>query len=1186
MRLKLTNSGSTEIGNSPRNRSLSLCVLAALLLILLPGASHAQVVIDFEGPVEGEYEPWPAGYGYAEGEFLMEGHFWISNIMGSQCMAFYESYHEVQRLWAGNIESGPSGVPLWMISIRMGCEGGWEPWLVTFHGWSTDGYSVYQTFEVAPGYGLNKYTFSSDFESVEYVEWSNPTDPYGMGFSPLFFFDDIMVEGSGLGIHGLTWYHAMGTPGDCGELGGGLCNGQVMNLDDGEVSWYLTAYECPPDPVVPNPGCVFDYLFFSGDCSKDARDVLLWWEPDMGSNPPVLMSPRKMVFLDSTPFETVTLNDLLGQSFGVMDPEMDPEDTAILRTDRDEYYKIGNVSKWGDEILFDYELLPMPQIIVDSDNPTIDGNSGVFRGVSFTASVNDGIAEFTFNGDLVIDPLQVVLGTGSNAVRLAALNDVTIGEHVVFRFSANGGTGGPGGGSGGYGGGGSALGAGGVGGAGGEGGDGGCIGLCEPLNILPDRGGDGEPCRLEIWIQNNGCRDQNSGTCGSAPTSGGTNGETGESGLRSSGGAGGLRGAIAEPTNADTCSYNGGKGGTEGYPILGPWDGGNGQWYVEEFPWGKGADGLDGLAGMGGKNVYSGTELSGGGGGGGGGGGSGGWGGSGGGGGGGGGGGFAASKLSTVFWIQGGKGGKGGDGGSGGYGGTGAPGRRGGGGGGALEIAAQGHLQVLGDLVLSADGADVATTPIAGWSGQEGYFGYVGEDGEPHTDTCPDVGFNICGAQDGADGGAGGKGAPGGNGGAGVAGGGGAGGTVKMLGSVVDATDASVRAHGGCGAHDGDIGRFVFCANTAASAHGSVVGRIEYYSGSRGPNPFFSDDTPTPYIPGIPGGAELYGLLGGLTAESPDFEQIVLNAPPDAVGALYRMDTGPTGYTYDFTGFDLVLLINLLDVPATSPVLGLGPGYNYIHNLLIGGCANTPPFGAGPQPLSQMGPYEVYATLIPEGTELINASLGTAAVYHAHPQNDGEAVYLLEGQVATLISTFESSWIEDHVEITWLLSSTEEEFSFEISRRDADLGTFERIVNAEVTSSEDGYAFCDRTTEYGKTYTYRVDVLEADETVASFETDVTTPELRFALYQNHPNPFNPTTRISFDLDTGGHVLLVIYDITGARVRTLVDRGMRPGRYAEEWNGRNASGSSVASGVYFYRLIAGKWMQTKKMVLLR
>jgi hypothetical protein len=88
------------------------------------------------------------------------------------------------------------------------------------------------------------------------------------------------------------------------------------------------------------------------------------------------------------------------------------------------------------------------------------------------------------------------------------------------------------------------------------------------------------------------------------------------------------------------------------------------------------------------------------------------------------------------------------------------------------------------------------------------------------------------------------------------------------------------------------------------------------------------------------------------------------------------------------------------------------------------------------------------------------------------------------------------------------------------------------------------------------------------------------------LMQNYTNPFNPSTTIPFVIDMEGHVSLVICDISGARIRTLVNREIPPGFYIEEWNGRNANGNSVASGVYFYRLAAGNRTLTKKMLLLK
>jgi flagellar hook assembly protein FlgD len=90
------------------------------------------------------------------------------------------------------------------------------------------------------------------------------------------------------------------------------------------------------------------------------------------------------------------------------------------------------------------------------------------------------------------------------------------------------------------------------------------------------------------------------------------------------------------------------------------------------------------------------------------------------------------------------------------------------------------------------------------------------------------------------------------------------------------------------------------------------------------------------------------------------------------------------------------------------------------------------------------------------------------------------------------------------------------------------------------------------------------------------------------LSQNYPNPFNPTTRIEYYVPEGGvrRVVLAIYDVTGARVRTLVDAVVPGGKYSAAWNGRNDQGQVVGSGVYFYRLVQKDFTQTRKMLLLK
>jgi len=93
-------------------------------------------------------------------------------------------------------------------------------------------------------------------------------------------------------------------------------------------------------------------------------------------------------------------------------------------------------------------------------------------------------------------------------------------------------------------------------------------------------------------------------------------------------------------------------------------------------------------------------------------------------------------------------------------------------------------------------------------------------------------------------------------------------------------------------------------------------------------------------------------------------------------------------------------------------------------------------------------------------------------------------------------------------------------------------------------------------------------------------------DVRFALFQNRPNPFNPSTMIRFGIPGKTRVQLRVYDCTGRRVRTLVDGPKEPGWHEVIWNGRNDAGLQVASGVYFCRLEAGGSRALRKLVVLK
>lgn len=86
---------------------------------------------------------------------------------------------------------------------------------------------------------------------------------------------------------------------------------------------------------------------------------------------------------------------------------------------------------------------------------------------------------------------------------------------------------------------------------------------------------------------------------------------------------------------------------------------------------------------------------------------------------------------------------------------------------------------------------------------------------------------------------------------------------------------------------------------------------------------------------------------------------------------------------------------------------------------------------------------------------------------------------------------------------------------------------------------------------------------------------------KFSLSQNYPNPFNPSTKIKFNLPESGSTKIVIYDALGKEVATLVDQHMKAGVYETDWNA-----FSYPSGVYFYKLVAGNYSETKKMILTK
>jgi hypothetical protein len=130
------------------------------------------------------------------------------------------------------------------------------------------------------------------------------------------------------------------------------------------------------------------------------------------------------------------------------------------------------------------------------------------------------------------------------------------------------------------------------------------------------------------------------------------------------------------------------------------------------------------------------------------------------------------------------------------------------------------------------------------------------------------------------------------------------------------------------------------------------------------------------------------------------------------------------------------------------------------------------------------------------------------------------------------------------------------------------------------------FRYLDESAVPGREYTYAIGVRDQDGEFFSRPVTVSAKMLDVKVAQNAPNPFNPVTSIAFTLPATEVVSLVIYDARGKLVKTLLSEVRSHGTHSVEWNGVDNHGNAVSSGVYFYRLTAGKFTQSKKMVLLK
>jgi len=110
--------------------------------------------------------------------------------------------------------------------------------------------------------------------------------------------------------------------------------------------------------------------------------------------------------------------------------------------------------------------------------------------------------------------------------------------------------------------------------------------------------------------------------------------------------------------------------------------------------------------------------------------------------------------------------------------------------------------------------------------------------------------------------------------------------------------------------------------------------------------------------------------------------------------------------------------------------------------------------------------------------------------------------------------------------------------------------------------------------------TFGASIYRVDETITSVANETLLPA-NFVLNQNYPNPFNPTTTISFSLPSKSFAKLKVFDVLGREVAALLSEELAAGTYSKQWDA-----SGLPSGVYFYRIQAGSFIETRKLILLK
>jgi M6 family metalloprotease-like protein len=321
------------------------------------------------------------------------------------------------------------------------------------------------------------------------------------------------------------------------------------------------------------------------------------------------------------------------------------------------------------------------------------------------------------------------------------------------------------------------------------------------------------------------------------------------------------------------------------------------------------------------------------------------------------------------------------------------------------------------------------------------------------------------------------------------------------------------------------------------------------------------------------------------TARSTHISVTAIGAPSENMSATLRAgDPAPTAATATPNDIDNDQVAVVVDIAGTG--IRHDATFKFVKSI---GALTTNSLVRDSEDIVATSLEWIDPTLLRGTVNVYSKTSGTWDLVVTNP--DGQSVTVPDAVtinliVATQLVSAEIDVVDDGVRLRYELIGREEGEVLRLYRSTRADASWGEIEDDLAPTSGEFYQFIDGNVEAGKTYYYLLESVIGDETRELHRGVATVPARELVLEQNHPNPFNPRTSIRFYLPQRGPIVLEIYDVRGALVRRLSSGDFASGPHVVDWDGSDAHGQPVASGMYVYRLVTDRRTIAKKMMLLK